>query len=47
MQKNLSNLILHQDFFRYRTKSMIHKRKIDKLDIVKITNFWSSKDKYL
>lgn len=34
---------LADDFFRYNTKSMIHERKIGKVDF-KIKNFYSVKD---
>lgn len=33
-------ILNRQWFFRYKFKSMIHKRKINKLDFIKIQNFW-------
>lgn len=41
--ENLGDLSLADDFFRYNTKSMIHERKIGKVDF-KIKNFYSVKD---
>lgn len=42
-KENLCDLGLSKDFFRYTTKNTNHKESTDKLDLIKIKDFCSSK----